>query len=158
MSLPPGTFDMTFRFIEAEDISCHSPELPLPSRNGTAHLFLNFPVSGCRPSTLRSHAAVNRPIWETVECVVTRISSLTLLMPSGIYQSSRRKSRTPGRPVNVCGKDKILQQRLGKPAHRRPEIRIMGNAGFIPPSSIDYAILFDGTFSGLAYGLEDLPD
>lgn len=107
--------------------------------------------------------------WEHIDCVGLETVSATGqyicllcrsarppadLEPGGIHRVSRRQPRE-GWQVNVKGFAKSLQLRLSKPAHLRPELRLLGNLVSVSPSLIDYTILFNGSFSGLAYGLED---
>lgn len=77
-----------------------------------------------------------------------------VLDPGGINRFSRRKGRE-GCPVNVGGSAKSLQLRLSKPSYLRPELQFLGNLVSIAPSLVQYTILFNYSFSGLAYGLED---
>ncbi|KAB8265885.1 hypothetical protein BDV32DRAFT_158143 [Aspergillus pseudonomiae] len=77
-----------------------------------------------------------------------------VLEPGGINRVSRRKTRE-GCQIEIRGSAKSLQLRLSKPSHLRPELKFLGNLVSIPPALIDYTILFNGSFSGLAYGLED---
>lgn len=77
-----------------------------------------------------------------------------VLDPGGINGFSRRKIRE-GCHVRAGGSVKSLQLRLSKPSHLRPELRFIGNLVSVPPSLIQYTILFNHSFSGLAYGLED---
>jgi hypothetical protein len=77
-----------------------------------------------------------------------------VLDPGGINGFSRRKIRE-GCQVRVGGSVKSLQLRLSKPSHLRPELRFLGNLVSVAPSLIQYTILFNHSFSGLAYGLED---
>ncbi|RAK98533.1 uncharacterized protein BO80DRAFT_361406 [Aspergillus ibericus CBS 121593] len=76
------------------------------------------------------------------------------LNPGGIQRISRRKWRQ-GCQVEINGFPKLLQPRLLKPAHLRPALRFRGNIPPVPPELIDYTIRFNGTFSGLAYGVDD---
>ena len=47
--------------------------------------------------------------------------------------------------------------RLSQPAHLRPELRLIGDLIHqVPKGLIDFAIRFNGGFSGLAYGLDDI--
>ncbi|KAL4801806.1 hypothetical protein BDV18DRAFT_167171 [Aspergillus unguis] len=78
------------------------------------------------------------------------------LSPGGINRFSRRKVRK-GCPVDVGGSAKVLQLRLSKPSHLRPELQFLGNRDGVPPLLVQYTVLFNGAFSGLAYGLEDSP-
>ncbi|PYI04676.1 hypothetical protein BO78DRAFT_319850 [Aspergillus sclerotiicarbonarius CBS 121057] len=75
--------------------------------------------------------------------------------PGGIQRDSRRKRR-PGCQVRLEGSSKLLQVRLLKPAHLRPSLRFFRpDLSGVPPELITYTIRFNGTFSGLAYGLDD---
>lgn len=186
VSLPPEIFNRILQFVEAKDILSFSrasfavekwyyssvPQLP----NVRVQTF-DFTLPCCGKRINSGNGGISCTscyAWQHLKCAGLESQQpsaqyicskcrdqesppSTMLTPSGIYQSSRRKTRSPGCLVSVCGKNKVLQQRLGKPAHLRPEIRFMGNASFIPPSLINYAVLFDGAFSGLAYGLEDPP-
>ncbi|KGO41812.1 Zinc finger, FYVE/PHD-type [Penicillium expansum] len=83
-------------------------------------------------------------------------SKATHLTPGGI---SRLHSRTERRTcaVTVDGSVKGLRVRLSKPAHLRPELRIIGDLiHSIPKGLVDFTIQFNGSFAGLAYGLDDL--
>lgn len=77
------------------------------------------------------------------------------LDPGGINRFSRRKIRA-GCQVRAEGLVNSLQLRLSKPSHLRPELRFLGNLVSVAPSLIQYTILFNHSFSGLAYGLEDM--
>ncbi|KAJ6186120.1 hypothetical protein N7519_007421 [Penicillium mononematosum] len=106
--------------------------------------------------------------WQHLECVGLKNYSsgyqyvctgcqeraCMVLDPGGINGFSRRKIRE-GCEVSVGGSVKSLQLRLSKPSHLRPELRFLGNLVSVPPSLIQYTILFNHSFSGLAYGLED---
>ncbi|KAJ6035790.1 hypothetical protein N7540_000069 [Penicillium herquei] len=78
----------------------------------------------------------------------------TELKPGGVHWFSRRKKRN-GSKLIFRGSPKSLKVRLAKPAYLRPELRLIGNLWQVPPGQIDYSILFNGSFSGLAYGMED---
>jgi hypothetical protein len=80
-----------------------------------------------------------------------------VLDPGGINRFSCRKVRE-GCQVRANGLLKSLQLRLSKPAHLRPELRSYARLDSVAPSLIDYTILFNHAFSGLAYGLEPLED
>ena len=73
--------------------------------------------------------------------------------PGRINRTSCRRRRE-GRRVKVGCSEQLLQLRLLKPAHLPPELRLMRNLRPIPPCLIGHIILFNGAFSGLAYGLE----
>ncbi|KAE8369211.1 hypothetical protein BDV27DRAFT_141413 [Aspergillus caelatus] len=60
----------------------------------------------------------------------------------------------PGHPIKVGCSERLFRLRLSKPSQLRPGLRFMGNLWAGPPNLIDYTILFNGAFSGLAYGLE----
>jgi hypothetical protein len=77
-----------------------------------------------------------------------------VLDPGGINRFSRRKIRE-GCQIRVGGFVKSLQLRLSKPSHLRPELQFLGNLVSVAPSLIQYTILFNHSFSGLAYGFED---
>lgn len=74
--------------------------------------------------------------------------------PGGINWFSRRKRRA-GRKVTVGEFTKSLHLRLSKPSHLRRDLQFLGNLVAIPPRLIQYTVVFNGTFSGLAYGLEE---
>ncbi|KAE8155277.1 hypothetical protein BDV25DRAFT_525 [Aspergillus avenaceus] len=76
--------------------------------------------------------------------------------PGGINRVSCRKTRE-GCHISVGGSEKLLHLRLSKPSHLRRELRFLGNLVPIAPSLIEYTIRFNGSFSGLAYGLENKP-
>ncbi|KAJ5771166.1 uncharacterized protein N7511_003217 [Penicillium nucicola] len=76
------------------------------------------------------------------------------LDPGGINRFSRRKVRE-GCQVRDEGLIKSLQLRLSKPSHLRPDLQFLGNLFSVAPSLIQYTILFNHSFSGLAYGMED---
>lgn len=85
-------------------------------------------------------------------CIGCQERACTVLDPGRINRFSCRKIRE-GCQVRAEGLVQSLQLRLSKPAHLRPELRLMGNLVTVPPSLIQYTILFNHTFSGLAYGL-----
>lgn len=107
-------------------------------------------------------------VWQHLECVGLENDSsdyryvcmgcqgraYMVLDPGRVNWFSRRKRRE-GCQVRAEGIVKSLQLRLSKPSHIRPELRFLGNLVSVPPSLIQYTILFNRSFSGLAYGLED---
>ncbi|CAI7659072.1 unnamed protein product [Penicillium glandicola] len=59
--------------------------------------------------------------------------------------------------ITINGSVMALRVRLSKPAHLRPELRIIGDLIHrIPKGLIDFTIRFNGEFAGLAYGLDDI--
>lgn len=104
--------------------------------------------------------------WQHMECVgLEKINDEYLckiclestipgtLEPGGINGFSRQKSRN-GCQLRFKGSPRLLQLRVTKPARLREELRLIGNLCKVPLAQIDYSILFNGTFSGLAYGME----
>lgn len=83
------------------------------------------------------------------------IAFAAALDPGGINRVSRRRNREGSKIKVGDSAVKSLQLRLAKPSHLRPELRFLGNLVSVAPSLVDYTILFNGSFSGLAYGLED---
>lgn len=106
--------------------------------------------------------------WQHLECVGLESYSSSdqyvctgcheetymVLDPGGINRFSCRKGRE-GSQVKVGGSAKSLQLRLSKPSHLRRELQFLGNLVSVAPSLVQYTILFNHSFSGLAYGLED---
>ncbi|RAH85131.1 hypothetical protein BO86DRAFT_386663 [Aspergillus japonicus CBS 114.51] len=63
---------------------------------------------------------------------------------------------TPARcRVAVDGATRLLTLRTSEPAALRPELRGSTSGLTISPGETNYAICFNGVFSGLAYGLDD---
>lgn len=89
-------------------------------------------------------------------CMGCQGTACMVLDPGGINRFSRRKTRE-GCQVTVEGFQKSLQLRLSKPSHLRPELQFLGNLVSIAPSLVQYTFLFNHSFSGLAYGLENCP-
>jgi hypothetical protein len=87
-------------------------------------------------------------------CTGCQERACMVLDPGGINRFSRRKIRERCQ-VRAEGLVKSLQLRLSKPSHLRPELQFLGNLVSVAPSLIQYTILFNHSFSGLAYGLED---
>lgn len=59
--------------------------------------------------------------------------------------------------INIDGSVRILRVRTSKPAHLRPELRLIGDLiGKVPKNLVDITIRFNGDFSGLAYGLDNI--
>ncbi|RDW70567.1 uncharacterized protein DSM5745_08078 [Aspergillus mulundensis] len=84
----------------------------------------------------------------------TEKESNNALCPGGINLASRRLKRIGSR-IMVGNSAHSLALRLAKPSHMRPELRFMGDAALSRnPSLVDYVLVFNGVFSGLAYGLE----
>ncbi|KAE8143724.1 hypothetical protein BDV38DRAFT_266882 [Aspergillus pseudotamarii] len=97
----------------------------------------------------------NQPLdsnYVCFDCYKNR--TCTTLKPGRINRTSCRRRRE-GHPVKVGCAEQLLQLRLLKPSHLRPELRLVRNLRPIPPCLIDHTILFNGAFSGLAYGLEN---
>lgn len=72
---------------------------------------------------------------------------------------SRLHGRTERRTcaITIDGSAKALRVRLSKPAHLRPELRLIGDLIHkVPKGLIDFTIRFNGKFAGLAYGLDDM--
>lgn len=78
----------------------------------------------------------------------------TKIIPGGINRTTRRDPG-PDFEVSVAGSPKTLRLRLSKPSHLRPELRLLGNLVTVPPRLIAFTIRFNGSFSGLVYGLDD---
>ncbi|PYH45907.1 uncharacterized protein BP01DRAFT_339161 [Aspergillus saccharolyticus JOP 1030-1] len=76
-----------------------------------------------------------------------------VLDPGGINRYCRRKHREDCQ-IRCGGGAKSLRLRLSPPAHLRPELRFNGRLNTVGPSQIDYTITFNGSFSGLAYGVD----
>ena len=76
------------------------------------------------------------------------------LTPGGINRLGGRVERRK-HPVTVNGSARALQLRRSKPAHLRPELRLVGSLIHdIPKGLVDFTIRFNGVFTGLAYGLD----
>lgn len=59
--------------------------------------------------------------------------------------------------IKIDGSVKALRVRTSKPANSRPELRIIGDLIHkIPKGLIDFVIRFNGVFSGLSYGMDDI--
>ncbi|KAJ5915581.1 hypothetical protein N7466_011514 [Penicillium verhagenii] len=106
-------------------------------------------------------------LWQHMECIglekfvdnfvctpCLESTSPGPLEPGGIQSFNRGKARG-GCQVTFMGSPKLLQLRVTKPAHLRGELRLIGNLWKVAPAQVDYSILFNGTFSGLAYGMEE---
>lgn len=80
----------------------------------------------------------------------------TQLTAGGIGRlNGRTKRRTCA--ITIDGSAKALRVRLSQPAHLRPELRLIGDLIHqVPKGLIDFTIRFNGGFSGLAYGLDDI--
>lgn len=96
----------------------------------------------------------NKPSGYQYVCAGCQERDCMVLDPGGINRFSSRKIRE-GCQVRVGGFDKLLQLRLSKPSHLRPELQFLGNFVSVAPSHLHYTILFNRVFSGLAYGFKD---
>ncbi|QRD91255.1 hypothetical protein F9C07_2219729 [Aspergillus flavus] len=97
----------------------------------------------------------NQPLDSNYVCLNCYESrTCTVLDPGRINRTSCRRRRE-GHPVKVGCSEQSLQLRLLKPSHLRPESWLVGNLWPVLPCLIGYTILFNGAFSGLAYGLEN---
>ncbi|KAE8154314.1 hypothetical protein BDV25DRAFT_147939 [Aspergillus avenaceus] len=75
-------------------------------------------------------------------------------IPGWIHATSRRHERE-GIPVLINGSVKTLKQRTSKPLHQRREIGITPQATPRQSDQVDYTLVFNGIFTGLAYGLDN---
>ncbi|KAE8423510.1 hypothetical protein BDV36DRAFT_279048 [Aspergillus pseudocaelatus] len=96
--------------------------------------------------------------WQHMECISLQNRPLdnqtcTTLNPGQINRTSGRIIRE-GHPIKVGCSERLFRLRLSKPSQLRPGLRFMGNLWAGPPNLIYFTILFNGAFSGLAYGLE----
>lgn len=98
----------------------------------------------------------NNPSSHQYVCASCQEIGCMILDPGGINRFSSRKIRE-GCQVKVGGFVKLLQLRLCKPSHLRPELQFLGNLVSVAPFLIHYTILFNQAFSGLAYGFKDSP-
>ncbi|KAF4633238.1 hypothetical protein G7Y89_g4883 [Cudoniella acicularis] len=79
------------------------------------------------------------------------------LIPGAIGRANRRGDRPDGCRVMLWKQEKALQLRVSAPAVMRPELRLMDrDLTSTPPNQIDYVVLFGGSWSGLAFGLDDV--
>ncbi|TVY39891.1 hypothetical protein LOCC1_G006776 [Lachnellula occidentalis] len=82
------------------------------------------------------------------------------LIPGAIGRANplqRARDRPDGCRVMIQKQEKVLQLRTTSPAVVRPELRILKrDLTLTPPNQIDYVVLFGGSWSGLAYGLDDV--
>ncbi|KAL3417194.1 hypothetical protein PVAG01_11194 [Phlyctema vagabunda] len=103
-----------------------------------------------------------RTLEECYICSKCRLSrdqanSQPKLIPGAIGRANRRKDRPYGCRVMIGKQEKVLQLRVSAPAVMRPELRLMDrNLTSTPPTQIDYVVLFGGSWSGLAFGLDDV--
>ncbi|KAJ5355925.1 Zinc finger FYVE/PHD-type [Penicillium concentricum] len=80
----------------------------------------------------------------------------TQLTPGGINRLDGRLGRK-ARAITIDGSMKDLRVRLSKPAHLRLELRNIGDLIHrFPKGLVDFTIRFNGDFTGLAYGLDDI--
>lgn len=80
----------------------------------------------------------------------------TQLTAGGINRLDGRTERRMC-AINIDGSVKALRVRLSKPAHLRPELRLVGDQiHSIPKGLVDFTVWFNGGFAGLAYGLDDI--
>ncbi|PLB50390.1 hypothetical protein P170DRAFT_508578 [Aspergillus steynii IBT 23096] len=113
----------------------------------------------CRRCYTWRHAkCVDVKDWSSTEqyvCVDCREGKHpTALVPGQLNRVSCRVDREIY-SIRVGGSEKTLHHRLTKPTHLRKELWFMRNTKPLPPCFIDYTVLFNGSFSGLAYGLGD---
>jgi len=79
------------------------------------------------------------------------------LTPGAIGRVNRRGDTPDGCRVIIWGQEKVLQLRVSAPAIMRPELRLMDrDLTSTPPNQIDYVVIFGGSWSGLAFGLDDV--
>ena len=79
------------------------------------------------------------------------------LMPGAIGRTNRRENRPDGCRVMVWKQEKVLQLRISAPAFMRPELRLKDHdLSSTQPNQTDYVVLFNRSWSGLAFGLDDV--
>lgn len=79
------------------------------------------------------------------------------LIPGAIGRANRRIDRPDGCRVMIWNQAKVLQLRVSAPAVMRPELKLMDrDLTSTPPNQIYYVVLFGGTWSGLAFGLDNV--
>jgi hypothetical protein len=79
------------------------------------------------------------------------------LAPGAIGRANRRYDRPDGCRVIIWGQEKVLQLRVSAPAIMRPELRMMDpDLTSTLPNQIDYVLIFGRSWSGLAFGLDDV--
>ncbi|KAL3473825.1 hypothetical protein BJX99DRAFT_232714 [Aspergillus californicus] len=98
---------------------------------------------------------------EPFTCDDCKQQNVTTPEPGGLNRESKRRPRAPwqiavGRlPTSLC-------VRLAKPSYQRPELQLMQNpipfALPYPANEVEDVILFNGSFSGVAYRLENAPE
>lgn len=77
------------------------------------------------------------------------------LIPGAVGRANRRGDRPNGCCVMIRKQEKVLQLRVSAPAVMRPELRLIDrDLTSTPPNQIDYVVLFNGSWSGLAFGLD----
>ncbi|TVY35097.1 hypothetical protein LSUB1_G006633 [Lachnellula subtilissima] len=78
------------------------------------------------------------------------------LIPGALGRANRRGPRPDGCRVMMRKQEKLLQLRVSAPAVKRPELRMRDpDLTSTPPNQIDYVVLFGGSWSGLAFGLDE---
>ena len=78
-------------------------------------------------------------------------------MPGAIGRTNRRENRPDGCRVMVWKQEKVLQLRISAPAFMRPELRLKDHdLSSTQPNQTDYVVLFNRSWSGLAFGLDDV--
>lgn len=87
-----------------------------------------------------------------INCLQTQTSAT--FIPGDLNGASRRQSRKACQ-IRVRGLQKSLHLRLSKPSHLRKDLRFLGNLVSVKPCLIDYTILFNRSFPGLAYGMRN---
>lgn len=87
-----------------------------------------------------------------INCLQTQTSAT--FVPGDLNSASCRQSRKACQ-IRARGLQKSLHLRLSKPSHLRKDLRFLGNLVSVEPCLIDYTILFNRSFSGLAYGMEN---
>ncbi|PYI36997.1 hypothetical protein BP00DRAFT_411094 [Aspergillus indologenus CBS 114.80] len=96
------------------------------------------------------------PPSEVLKCASCQQDATCSELDGGIHRTYHTgRSTTPaGCRVAVDGATRLLTLRTSEPAARRPELRGSTSGVTISPGETNYAICFNGVFSGLAYGLD----
>ncbi|KAK0125929.1 hypothetical protein ONS95_007553 [Cadophora gregata] len=110
-------------------------------------------------SSGENHACISDKRYICSHCRTSGANSGTQsLLPGAIGRANRRIDPRYGCRVVINNRDKILQLRVTSPAVMRPELRLRDrDLTSTPPNQIDYVVIFGGSWSGLAYGLDNLP-
>ncbi|KAH6711997.1 hypothetical protein BKA61DRAFT_657494 [Leptodontidium sp. MPI-SDFR-AT-0119] len=141
------------------------------------HLDVSIPCCGNRHSECRDGVSCsNCYVWQHSECITSNKHTLKSgyicsrcrasevnsdspprLMPGAIGRANLHVRRLEGCRVFINNHEKALNLRTTSPAVMRPELRFMDrDLTSTPPNQIDYVVIFNGVWSGLAYGLDNL--